>query len=66
MGSYIELNDTLQISKAQGFSGFLEIEKHKEEPYTFDDVKEWFLSFMTRKRFVRTSNHRCEIFLLKI
>ena len=32
MGSFIELNDTLRISKTQGFPGELDLQKHLETP----------------------------------
>ena len=34
MGSYIEINDTLQITKEQGFSKELDWKKHLKVPYT--------------------------------
>jgi hypothetical protein len=34
MGSVIEINDTLRITKAQGFPAALEIERHLETPYS--------------------------------
>jgi hypothetical protein len=33
MGSFIELNDTLRISKAQGFPKGLDLQKHLQNPY---------------------------------
>jgi hypothetical protein len=39
MGSYVELNDTLQITKDQGFpSDILDLNKHRIDPITIDDV----------------------------
>jgi hypothetical protein len=37
MGSIIELNDTLQITKKQGFPAQLTIEHHLKTPFTVDD-----------------------------
>ena len=37
MGSYIELNDTLRITKAQGFPVELDVKKHLEIPYSIDE-----------------------------
>lgn len=37
MGSVITINDTLQITKEQGFPGELDIEIHLNTPYKFDD-----------------------------
>lgn len=49
MGSMIELNDTLRISKEQGFPEFLDIEKHITEPYSFDEVKDKVFEFHAKK-----------------
>lgn len=38
MGSIVELNDTLQISKAQGFPDMLDITTHVKHPFTLKDV----------------------------
>lgn len=41
MGSEIEFNDTLQITIEQGFpADILNLEKHKENPITLEDVKD--------------------------
>ena len=37
MGSFIEINDTLQITSEQGFPKELDYEKHKIKPFTADD-----------------------------
>lgn len=39
MGSYIEINDTLQITKDQGFPAELDVEKHLENPYSTEDLE---------------------------
>lgn len=40
MGSFIEINDTLQITAEQGFpADILNLEKHLKTPVTLDDVK---------------------------
>lgn len=40
MGSYFEINDTLQISKKQGFpSDELNLEKHLKNPYKTEDFE---------------------------
>ena len=49
MGSMIELNDTLRISKKQGFPEFLDIEKHLEQPYTLDEVKDKVFEFRAKE-----------------
>lgn len=38
MGATIEINDTLRISKAQGFPAELDIKKHLINPYSLDAV----------------------------
>jgi hypothetical protein len=38
MGSVIEINDTLRISKAQGFPAELMLERHLKEPYRLEDL----------------------------
>jgi len=46
MGSFIELNDTLQITTEQGFpSDLLNLEKHKKSPIKLDDVKDKIFEF---------------------
>lgn len=40
MGSYIETNDTLQITREQGFPEELDYEKHKLNPYKAVDFKD--------------------------
>ena len=39
MGSYIELNDTLQLTTEQGFPKELNYDKHKTRPYKAEDFK---------------------------
>lgn len=39
MGSLVELNDTLQITKEQGFPEELNYEKHKMKPYKVEDFE---------------------------
>lgn len=39
MGSFIETNDTLQITKAQGFPRELDLETHLRTPFTAEDFK---------------------------
>ena len=45
MGSLIELNDTLQITTEQGFPAELDLEKHKANPITLQDVKDKVFEF---------------------
>ena len=39
MGSFVELNDTLQISAAQGFPEVLDLEAHLRRPIEFEMVE---------------------------
>lgn len=48
MGSFIEINDTLQISKEQGFPTELEISQHLESPYTLGGVKDKIFKFSNK------------------
>lgn len=45
MGSHIEVNDTLQISKDQGFPAQLKYEEHVEKPFTAEDFKDVIFEF---------------------
>lgn len=45
MGSYIELNDTLQLTTEQGFPRELALKKHLKKPFTADDFKGKVFSF---------------------
>lgn len=48
MGSMIELNDTLQITKEQGFPEELNYEKHKINPYKAEDFKDKIFEFKNK------------------
>lgn len=51
MGSFIEINDTLQITKDQGFpSEVLDLQKHLKKPILLDDVKDLVFTFMKKER----------------
>ncbi len=39
MGSFVELNDTLQITSEQGFPSELNLETHRNKPFSADDFK---------------------------
>lgn len=45
MGSRIELNDTLQISREQGFPAELDLEKHKAAPFRAEDFADQVFEF---------------------
>ena len=50
MGSFIEINDTLQITKKQGFPEVLDYEKHKIKPFTVDDFKDKIFEFKNKPK----------------
>jgi hypothetical protein len=45
MGSFVELNDTLQLTKEQGFPKELDLDKHLKSPYTAEEFKDTVFSF---------------------
>lgn len=45
MGSIIEINDTLQISKEQGFPAELDVKKHLEEPFLAEEFADKIFEF---------------------
>jgi hypothetical protein len=45
MGSIIELNDTLQLTKEQGFPEVLNFEVHKDQPFTAEVFKDQIFEF---------------------
>jgi hypothetical protein len=48
MGSFIEINDTLRITKAQGFPAELDLAQHLETPYTLGDVANKVFTFQAK------------------
>ena len=50
MGSFIEINDTLRITKEQGFPAELGIQRHLENPYTFADVEGKVFEFTAKEK----------------
>jgi hypothetical protein len=51
MGSFIEVNDTLQITPEQGFPiDILDLKKHQQEPITLEDLAGKVLSFHNKPR----------------
>ncbi len=50
MGSFIEINDTLQISKEQGFPEVMDYDKHKEKPFIADDFKDKIFEFKDKSK----------------
>lgn len=49
MGSYIEFNDTLQITTEQGFPKELDLKKHLEKPFTADEFKDKVFAFKNKQ-----------------
>lgn len=45
MGSIIELNDTLQLTKEQGFPSELNLEKHMRSPLNLKDIEDKIFEF---------------------
>ena len=50
MGSFIEINDTLRITKDQGFPVELDLETHLRNPYTLDSVKDKVFHFKDKPK----------------
>jgi hypothetical protein len=48
MGSFLELNDTLQITREQGFPEELQFEQHKSKPYSAEQFKDKIFSFQNK------------------
>ncbi|HSX09542.1 MAG TPA: hypothetical protein VLF93_05280 [Candidatus Saccharimonadales bacterium] len=48
MGSFVELNDTLQITKEQGFPQELDLEKHLQTPLTAEQFKDTVFEFQNK------------------
>ena len=48
MGSIIEINDTLQITKEQGFPAELDYEKHLTHPFKLADVENKIFEFRNK------------------
>ncbi len=48
MGSFIEINDTLQLTKEQGFPPELDFEKHKTKPFTVKDFEGKIFTFKNK------------------
>lgn len=50
MGSFIELNDTLQISTEQGFPKELDYSKHMKKPYLAKDFADKVFEFKNKPK----------------
>ena len=49
MGSFIETNDTLQITKEQGFPPELILDAHIKKPFTTEDFADRIFEFKNKK-----------------
>ena len=49
MGSQIEINDTLQITRAQGFPSELILEEHLKNPLRTEDLSEKVFEFKNKR-----------------
>jgi len=49
MGSFIEINDTLQITDEQGFPPELVYEKHTQKPFLAKDFKDKIFEFKNKE-----------------
>ncbi len=45
MGSFVEINDVLQLTKEQGFAAELVLERHQQKPFTAKDFEGQVFSF---------------------
>jgi hypothetical protein len=50
MGSIIEINDTLQITKEQGFPKELNLDRHLESPYSAKDFDGKVFNFCNKEK----------------
>jgi len=48
MGSYVEINDTLQITKEQGFPKELDWKQHQKTPYTAEQFADKIFEFSNK------------------
>ena len=48
MGSFVEINDTLQITKEQGFPKELDWKQHLKAPYTAEQFKDRIFEFKNK------------------
>ncbi len=50
MGSFIEINDTLRITKEQGFPSELDLEAHLKNPYSLEAVNDKVFHFTSKPK----------------
>ncbi len=61
MGSYVELNDTLQITTEQGFPEELDLKKHQQNPFKAEDFEGRVFEFKDKPnlRIYHSASLRC-------
>jgi len=64
MGSYIELNDTLQLTTEQGFPEELDLAKHLDKPLTAADFEGKIFSFHDKPNMRIFHSAPCRVFLV--
>lgn len=64
MGSYIELNDTLQLTTQQGFPAELDLQKHLQKPYSIEQFKDKIFSFHDKPGIRLFHTAPCRVFLV--
>lgn len=64
MGSYIELNDTLQITTEQGFPVELDLQKHLQAPFSAEQFKDRVFSFKNKQNIRVYHPAPCRVFLV--
>ncbi len=50
MGSFIEINDTLRITKDQGFPAELDLKTHLKNPYLIDNIQDKTFHFTSKPK----------------
>lgn len=50
MGCFIEINDTLRITKEQGFPAELDLNRHLKNPYTLKDLDDKVFEFKSKPK----------------
>jgi len=65
MGSLFEINDTLQISKEQGFPTQLDIVQHLKSPYSLDEIKDKTFKFSDKPKIRLYQQPPVRVFLVE-
>jgi hypothetical protein len=64
MGSYIEFNDTLQLSTEQGFPLELNLQKHLQKPFKIEQFKGKIFAFKDKPNMRIFHPAPCRVFLV--